>query len=64
VNIEWKNFFDEKGRPRREILKELKTVGLEPSTRIYVLSGDGVRSAAVTMALRDLGYEKAGNLVF
>lgn len=63
VNIEWKHFFDEKGRVRRDIAKELQAVGITSEHRIFVVSGDGVRSAAVTMALRQLGFAKAGNLI-
>ncbi|HEX4925433.1 MAG TPA: rhodanese-like domain-containing protein [Bdellovibrionales bacterium] len=61
INIEWKNFLDERGRPRRAILRDLQAVGIDPGERIIVLSDDGVKSATVTMALRELGYPRAGN---
>lgn len=61
INMEWKLFLDDRGRPRRAIARDLQSVGVDPSERILVLSDDGVKSAAVTMALRELGYTRVGN---
>jgi len=62
IHIEWKNFFNEQGRPNLEILDQLKSVNIQPEDRILVISNNGVRSAAVTYALLSLGYEKAANV--
>jgi thiosulfate/3-mercaptopyruvate sulfurtransferase len=61
INMEWKLFIDDRGRPRRQIMRDLQAVGIDPDERIIVLSDDGVKSAIVTMALRELGYSRAGN---
>lgn len=61
INIPWTEFFDRKGRPKLDMIKSLKSVGLNKNRRLLVISNQGVRSAAVTMALLDLGFKNAGN---
>lgn len=61
VNIPWHQFFDKNLRIRPEIAEQLMGVGIEPLHRIIVLDENGVSSAAVTMALRSLGYKNTGN---
>ncbi len=61
INIPWKQFFDKMFRLRTDIAVQLQQVGIEPTNRVIVLGEDGVTSAAVTLALRGLGYENAGN---
>lgn len=61
INIEWKEFFTKLGRPDPAIVAKLKAVGITPDRRIVLISNQGVRSAAVTMALLDLGFMNAGN---
>ena len=61
IHIEWTEFFDEDGRPKSEMKKKLQSVGITKDKRIVVISNQGLRSAAVTMALLDLGFVKAGN---
>lgn len=61
INIPWRDFFDEAMRPRPGIARQLQAIGVLPEHRIIVLDENGVPSAAVTMALRALGFAKAGN---
>lgn len=61
VNIEWREFYDDKGLPGREIEKTLSQKGISKDNIILVISNHGVRSAAVTYALRTLGYVKVAN---
>ncbi len=60
VNIPWQVFFDEDLRLSRSIAQKLKAIGIEYQDRIIVIDSDGVSSAAVTMALRGLGFSAAG----
>ncbi len=60
-NIPWVQFFDEKGLVSHQILSRLQAVGITPDREIYVVDNVGVRSAAVTLALRELGFAKAAN---
>ncbi len=61
INIPWKQFFDPLLRPNYELLPQLKAVGITPDQRLIVIGVEGVTSAAVTMALRAMGYDFAGN---
>lgn len=61
VNIPWKEFFDKGLRPNPEMARKLASVGFDPSQRIIVMDNNGVASAAVTLALRQLGFPGAGN---
>jgi thiosulfate/3-mercaptopyruvate sulfurtransferase len=61
INIPWREFFDTSLRPLPEMAQRLKEVGIQPSHRIIVVDEDGISSAAVTVALRMLGFTKAGN---
>lgn len=61
INIPWREFFNPLLRPNPEIVAELTAVNITSEHRIIVLGHDGVSSAAVTMALRRLGYPNTGN---
>jgi len=61
INIPWREFFHPSMRVKTEMAVKLKEVGILPQHRIIVLSDDGVSSAAVTMALRALGYRNSAN---
>jgi thiosulfate/3-mercaptopyruvate sulfurtransferase len=61
IHIEWKEFFTEKGRPNWEMKKRLHAIGIGTKSRIITLSHQGVRSAAVTMALLSMGFNKTAN---
>lgn len=60
LNVPWKEFFTDDFRPDPEIAPKLQSVNVTPDLRIIVIDNDGVAAAAVTMALRALGFEKAG----
>lgn len=61
INIPWKEFFTPLMRPSQDLALQLQNVGVLPEHRVIVLGEEGVASAAATMALRALGYSKAGN---
>lgn len=61
VNLEWKHFIDEAGQVRFNVLKELTAKNITPDKVIIVISNHGVRSAAVTYALRTLGFNHSLN---
>ncbi len=59
---DWKEFIDDKGRPRKAMFKDLVGLGWQADRRIIVLSEDGIHSALVTMVLRQMGFTNVGNL--
>jgi thiosulfate/3-mercaptopyruvate sulfurtransferase len=61
INIPWQEFFTKDLRPDPAIKQKLMGIGITPEQRILVIDQAGVSSAAVTMALRALGYSRAGN---
>lgn len=61
INIPWSDFFDQKGLVDFSIRERLISVGIVPEKKIFVISNQGAESAAVTLALRQLGYAKAAN---
>lgn len=61
LNIDWKEFFGEKGLPSKKVERLLNEKGLNKETKILLISNHGVRSGAVTYALNYLGYNKVTN---
>ncbi|WP_373997669.1 rhodanese-like domain-containing protein [Bdellovibrio bacteriovorus] len=61
LNIDWTEFFGEKGLPDRKIERLLSEKNIGKDTRILVISNHGVRSGAVTYALQYFGFKKATN---
>lgn len=61
VNIEWREFFGDKGLPVKSIERALYEKNISKDSRILVISNHGVRSGAVVYALSFLGYKKATN---
>ncbi len=61
INIGWKEFFDADGRPNHAMRDQLKQLGFEAHHRIIVISERGLRSAAVTVALKDMGFPDVAN---
>jgi thiosulfate/3-mercaptopyruvate sulfurtransferase len=61
INIPWFEFFESSGDVKQAIVQRLQSVGIHPQNLIYVIDEKGVRSAAVTLALRSLGYQRASN---
>jgi thiosulfate/3-mercaptopyruvate sulfurtransferase len=61
INIPWKQFFDANDGARAEMASKLEQVGIGKDKIIYVIDNVGARSAAVCLALRELGFSKAAN---
>jgi 3-mercaptopyruvate sulfurtransferase SseA len=60
LNVPWKEFFDVDFRVVPEIGDRLQSIGFATDDRILVIDNDGLASAAVTMALRAMGFKDAG----
>lgn len=61
LNMDWRDFFDERGLPNKKAELFLAGRSFNKDTRIISISNHGVRSGAVTYALQFLGYKKAQN---
>ena len=61
INIPWTEFFQDKGGSRRDLVPKLKELGIVPEKKIVVIDDKGVRSAAVTLALREMGFYRSAN---
>lgn len=61
INVPWKDFFLQNGTVNEKIKERLQSIGISPERKIFVISQDGIESAAVTLALRELGFLKASN---
>lgn len=63
LNVEWKEFYKEDGRPDPAIRAKLEAVGVKASDQVVLVSQRGVRSAAAAYALTALGFPHARNLL-
>jgi thiosulfate/3-mercaptopyruvate sulfurtransferase len=61
INIPWTEFFARSGLVNETIKSKLQSQGITEGRKILVIANKGMESAAVTMALRELGYNKAAN---
>jgi len=61
INIPFTEFLSEQGEVQPSIKEKLEAVGITSQRKIYVIDELGVRSAAVTLALREIGYTRAAN---
>lgn len=61
-HIEWGNFFNASGMPDAAVLKKLEEKGITQDSYIFVISKHGLRSGAVTYALRQLGWTHVTNV--
>lgn len=61
VNMEWREFFGEKGLPVKTVERALYEKGISKDTKVLVISNHGVRSGAVVYALNYLGFKKVSN---
>lgn len=59
INIPWNEFFDSEGFADSRMQQKLKEIGIEQRQGLLLISNQGIRSAAVLMALRDLGFSNA-----
>ncbi|MBL7543984.1 MAG: hypothetical protein JNL11_09215 [Bdellovibrionaceae bacterium] len=60
-NISWEQFYTPEGIVNFDLKKTLKSRGIEEGDVIILISTHGVRSGAVTFALREMGYTEARN---
>lgn len=63
VNIEWKEFFGEDGRPKRSIKKQIMGIGAKLHDQILVVADNGIRSGAASYALVALGFDNVQHFV-
>ncbi len=61
ANIEWTEFFGDKGLPKKQVENILLERGISKDTKILLISNHGVRSGAAAYALDYLGYKKVSN---
>lgn len=61
INIPWTEFITKTGLPDSTIKARLEEVGITPQKQVLVIDQKGVRSALVTLVLRELGYKSAAN---
>lgn len=61
IHIDWREFFDSTGRPQLSMRDRLKAIKIRPNDRVILVSRQGVRSGAVTMALLSMGFSNAAN---
>ena len=61
LNIPWTNFVAVDGSANKSMRTELERLGHSTDKEIIVVSNTGVRSAYVTLLLRQLGFSKATN---
>lgn len=61
LHVEWKEFFKDDGLPNKKVIETLAAQGIQPQSRLIVISNHGVRSGAVTYALQYLGFNKVTN---
>jgi thiosulfate/3-mercaptopyruvate sulfurtransferase len=61
INIPWNQFFNADDSVKVSMATQLEQVGIDKDKTIYVIDNLGVRSAAVCLALRDLGFSKSAN---
>ena len=61
INIPWGQFFDTRGLTKLNLTAKLEAVGITKDQEIYVIDNQGVRSASVTLALREMGFFRAAN---
>jgi thiosulfate/3-mercaptopyruvate sulfurtransferase len=61
VQLEWKEFFNEDNSVKKDLEKKLESKGITKDKIVMVISNHGVRSGAVTYALRESGFRQSVN---
>lgn len=61
LNMEWTEFYNAQGRPNRSVVGKLKSLGIQPTDRVIMISNKGVRSGAAAYALIALGFSRVQN---
>ncbi len=60
-NLPWSDFFKKNGLVDSAILARLNELGIQKADEIILISNQGVRSGAVSYALKELGFKKPLN---
>lgn len=63
MNMEWKEFYGEDGRPNLAIRKRLQALGYSVTDEVIVFSNRGVRSSAAAYSLIANGFKNVKNLI-
>jgi thiosulfate/3-mercaptopyruvate sulfurtransferase len=63
LQIDWREFFGEDGRPAKGIKRKLQAVGIGLDDRVLMISNHGVRSSAASYALTALGFRHVQNFL-
>lgn len=63
VNIEWKEFYGEDGRPNFKMRSKLQALGYGLNDELIVFSNHGVRSSAAAYALLAMGFKNVRNFL-
>ena len=61
INIPWQQFFTPAMRVNEATFKQLTAMGYTPNERILIIDENGISSAAVTMAFRQMGFGNTAN---
>ena len=60
LNLPWKELFDDNFRPEKSLRPQLAALGVRDDERLIVLDHDGIAACASVMALRAMGFSRAG----
>ena len=63
LQIDWKEFFSEDGRPHKSIRGKLKDIGVKLDDEVLIISSNSVRSSAAAYALLALGFKNVRNFL-
>lgn len=61
VNLPWNRFYTDDGIVKYSLKEDLKKMGIFEDDLIIVISNHGIRSGAVTFALRQMGFNESKN---
>lgn len=60
-HIDWQDFFQKDGLIKKGVSAKLSELGIDKNEEIILISNQGVRSGAVSFALKELGFAKPMN---
>jgi 3-mercaptopyruvate sulfurtransferase SseA len=63
MQMEWKEFYAEDGRPKKSMRSQLQNLGIKLDDEIITISNHGTRSGAAAYALAVLGFRNVRNFV-
>jgi 3-mercaptopyruvate sulfurtransferase SseA len=62
LNVPWKEFIDQWGRPNASIVAKLADVGITKNDNLVLISGFGFESALALMVLQELGFTSVAHV--